>query len=402
MTLAKTKNSATIGLMFLVAAAVSGQSGQAQTTPDQAAPAIPAAQAAAATPSGTSREIEVPAGKQWVDTDIDLRAGAKVRFAATGQITYPGDPSTAGKLRTSGTFGPAGLPRNFADLVHQYAATDVGHGALIGRIGAADYAQPFLIGESKEYDVPVAGRLYLGLNESASDASTGQGSFRVTVNILEQGSGNLSAGGPAETPIPGITTDLLNKIPRRVTDPSGRPGDMVNVLIVGTEDQVVKAFTTAGWVKVDKDVKTSVLNAALASLEKKDYLTMPMSVLYLFNRPQDYGFAHAEPLKVAMSRNHLRVWKSPYEVEGRPLWCVAATHDVGLERDQRNNGVTHKIDPAVDGERDYVDGTLSATGLVIARDHISPPNPLTTAQTATGGEFHSDGRVVVLVLKNTN
>jgi hypothetical protein len=402
MTLAKTKNSATIGLMFLVAAAVSGQSGQAQTTPDQAAPAIPAAQAAAATPSGPRREIEVPAGKQWVDTNIDLRAGAKVRFAATGQITYPGDPSTAGKLRTSGTFGPAGLPRNFADLVHQYAATNAGHGALIGRIGPADYAQPFLIGESKEYDVPVAGRLYLGLNESASDASTGQGSFRVTVNILEQGSGNLSAGGPAETPIPGITTDLLNKIPRRVTDPSGRPGDMVNVLIVGTEDQVVKAFTTAGWVKVDKDVKTSVLNAALASLEKKDYLTMPMSVLYLFNRPQDYGFAHAEPLKVAMSRNHLRVWKSPYEVEGRPLWCVAATHDVGLERDQRNNGVTHKIDPAVDGERDYVDGTLSATGLVIARDHISPPNPLTTAQTATGGEFHSDGRVVVLVLKNTN
>jgi hypothetical protein len=25
---------------------------------------------------------------------------------------------------------------------------------------------------------------------------------------------------------------------------------------------------------------------------------------------------------------------------------------------------------------------------------------LTTAQTATGGEFHSDGRILVLVLKN--
>jgi hypothetical protein len=398
----QTKSSATIALVFLVATAFCGESGQAQTTPNQTATAESRAQAAAATPSGTRREIEVPAGEQWVDTSIDLGAGAKVRFTATGQITYPGDPSYAGKLRTSGTFGPAGLSRNYADLVHQYAATDAGHGALIGRIGAADYAQPFLIGESKEYDVPVAGRLYLGLNESASDASTGQGSFRVTVDILQQGSGSASAGGPTETSIPGITTDLLNQIPRRVTDPSGRPGDMVNVLIVGTENQVVKAFTTAGWVKVDKDVKTSVLNAALGTLEKKDYLTMPMSVLYLFNRPQDYGFAHAEPVKVAMTRNHLRVWKSPYEVEGRPLWCIAATHDVGFERDQRNNGVTHKIDPAIDGERDYVDGTLSATGLVAQRDHISPPNPLTTAQTATGGEFHSDGRVVVLVLKNTN
>ena len=193
MTLAKTKSSATIVLVFSVAMAFCGQSGQAQTTPDQTAPAnSAAAQEALATPSGTRREIEVPAGKQWVDTNIDLRAGAKLRFTATGQITYPGDQSYAGKLRTSGTFGPAGLPRNYADLVHQYAATDAGHGALIGRIGAADYAQPFLIGESKEYDVPVAGRLYLGLNESASDASTGQGSFRVTVNILEQGSGNAS------------------------------------------------------------------------------------------------------------------------------------------------------------------------------------------------------------------
>src|SRR5215469_15785308 len=239
MTLAMTKNTATVALVFLVATAFA-ESGQTQTTPDQTAPAKSAAQAAPATPSGTHREIEVPAGKQWVDTSIDLRAGAKVRFTATGQISYPADQSYKGKLRTSGTFGPAGLPRNYADLVHQYAATDAGHGALIGRIGSADYAQAFVIGESKEYDVPTAGRLYLGLNESASDASKAQGSFHVIVDILQEGSGSATAG-LSETPIPGITTDLLNKIPRRVSDPNGLPGDMVNVLIVGTQDQVVKA-----------------------------------------------------------------------------------------------------------------------------------------------------------------
>ena len=55
------------------------------------------------------------------------------------------------------------------------------------------------------------------------------------------------------------------------------------------------------------------------TFEKKDYLTMPMSTLYLFDRPQDYGFAHAEPVRVVMSRNHLRVWKSPLpgRVDGR-------------------------------------------------------------------------------------
>ena len=34
-----------------------------------------------------------------------------------------------------------------------------------------------------------------------------------------------------------------------------------------------------------------------------------------------------------------------------------------------------------------VDGTLSATGLVVERDHITPPNPLTTAKTATEANF---------------
>lgn len=402
MKLAETKSLAKIALVVWMSVSIFPKSMQAQASPGQTAPAQAAAQAVTASPSGTKREIEVPANKEWVDTNIDLRAGAKVRFTATGQITYPADQSYAGKLRTAGTFGPAGLPRNFADLVHQYAVTDAGHGALIGRVGSADYAQAFSIGESKEYDVPVSGRLFVGLNESETDASSAQGSFHVTIEVVQEGTGSANAGGPAETPVAGITPDLLNKIPRRVTDPSGRPGDMVNVLIVGTQDQVVKTFTTAGWVQVDKTVKTSVFNAALESVEKKDYLTMPMSILYLFNRAQDYGFAHAEPVRVAMSRNHLRVWKSPYEVDGRPLWCVAATHDIGFERDQRNNGVTHKIDPAVDGEREYVDGTLSSTGLVVQRDHVTPPNALTTAKTATGGEFHSDGRVVVLVLKNAS
>ncbi|MGA2100313.1 MAG: LssY C-terminal domain-containing protein [Candidatus Sulfotelmatobacter sp.] len=351
--------------------------------------------------AGKTSNIEVPGAKEWVDTNIDVRGGAKLRFTATGQITYPADDSYEGKSRTLGSFGPDGLPRGFADLIHQYAVGTAGHGALIGRIGSQDYAQPFLIGASKEYDVPVAGRLFLGLNQSEKDAQVATGSFQVKIEVLDEGSGDAAdIGGPVESRIPGITPDLLAKIPRRVSDPAKNPGDMVNILIVGTQDQVVNVFTTGGWVKVDQSVKNTAMNAIVESLEKKDYLTMPMSTLYLFDRAQDYGFAHAEPVKVAMSRNHLRVWKSTYVVDGRPLWCIAATHDIGFERDQRNNGLTHKIDPAIDGEREYVNGTLSGTGLVAQRDHVTPADPLTTAKTATGGEFHSDGRILVLYLKN--
>jgi hypothetical protein len=377
-------------VVLCVAGVVSPASaGQAQAAPAKAG-------------SIRSYEVDVPATKEWVETNIDVRGGEKLRFTATGKITYPHDNSYAGRLRTSGTSGPNGIPRGWADLIHQYAVKDAGHGALIGRIGTDEYAQAFLIGESKEYDVPVAGRLCLGINQSMSEASSAEGSFHVKIEILVEGSADATnSGGPVDTRVAGITPELLSKIPRRVSDPNGKPGDMVNVLIVGTQDQMVQAFNAAGWVQVDKSVGSTALNAFMGSLEKKDYLTMPMSTLFLFNRAQDYGFAHGEPVKVAMSRNHLRVWKSPYEVDGRPLWCVAATHDIGFERDQRNGGVTHKIDPAIDGEREYVNGTLSETGLVVQRDHVLPADALTTAKTATGGEFHSDGRIVVLVLKNS-
>lgn len=356
-------------------------------------------------PSGKQKTyvIEVPGAQQWVDTGIDLRGGAKLRFTSDGQLTYPSDNSFESKIQTTGTFGPEGLPRGFPDLLHGYAVGSAGHGALIGRVGSQDFAQAFVIGAGKEYEAPVAGRLFLGINQSAKDAATATGSFKVTIEMLEEGNADAAAiGGPAETRISGITKSLLSKIPRRVSDSANHPGDMVNVLIVGTQDQVMQVFTAAGWVQVDTSVPSTVINAILESLAKKDYLTMPMSTLYLFNRPQDYGFAHAEPVRVAMSRNHLRVWKSPYEVDGRPLWCVAATHDIGFERDQRNNGITHEIDSAIDGEREYVNGTLSGTGRVALRDHVAPPNPLTSAKTATGGEFHSDGRILVLVLKNTS
>jgi hypothetical protein len=375
---------------FLLMCALSAALGQQQAPDATPADSTPAAapQTRMAAPLQSSYSIQVDGTKEWTDTKIDVRGGTKLKFTAEGTISYTGNKPK--------TFGPAGIARGFADLIHQYAVPNGGHGELIGRLGSGD---AFEVGESATYVAPVAERLFLGINQSLKDAEQATGSFQVKIEVLEQGT-VMTIGGPAETTISGITPDLLASLPRRVSDQNHSPGDMVNILLIGSEDEVVKVFSTAGWVKVDKSVGNTVEEGLMDTFEKKDYLTMPMSTLYLFDRPQDYGFAHAEPVKVFMSRNHLRVWKSTYVVKGRPLWCIAATHDIGFERDQRNNGVTHKIDPAIDGEREYVNQTLSSTGLVVARGHVTPANALTTAKTATGGEFHSDGRILVLDLAN--
>jgi LssY C-terminus len=322
----------------------------------------------------------------WTDTGITLQPGQRFSVTADGSLHYADAKQDN---------GPEGLTRGFKDLIRILPFNDVGRGALIGRIGDADVAQPFLLGAHKEIVSPISGKLALGINQASSD--TGDGSYSVKVQVFAYDGKPLDVAREVKS-IPGIDDALFSKIPRRVGDKEGNPGDMVNFVILGDEDQMKKAFTTAGWARVDADVKATVLAGALASLEKESYLTMPMSQLYLFDRPQDYGWAHAEPIKVVASRNHLRVWKAPFTVRGQTAWVGAATHDIGFERDQRNNGVTHKIDPDIDLERHFVQKTLSSTGLVSELLYYLPKNPLLEAKTATGGTFHSDGRVLVLQL----
>ena len=336
-----------------------------------------------------TKNFTLDGGKVWTDTGILLKPGQRVVVTAEGSLRY----SDAKEDN-----GPEGLSRNFKDLIRILPYNSAGRGAVIAKIGDPDIAQPFVIGTKKNVIAPISGKLNIGINQAEVD--TGTGSYKVKVEVYAATDTTPREVAKEVPSIPGIDNSLFAKIPRRIGDKEGNPGDMVNFLILGNEDQMKKVFTTAGWVKVDADVKGTVLAGFIASMSKESYLTMPMSPLYLFDRTQDYGWAHAEPITVVASRNHLRIWKAPFTVNGKVLWVGAATHDIGFEKDQRNGSVTHKIDPDIDLEKDFVEKTLCSTGLVSQFTRFLPQNPLQTAKTATGGSFHSNGKVLVLKLSD--
>jgi hypothetical protein len=346
--------------------------------------------ASAQTPAGKmrlSQEVQLSGDASWVDTSIDVQAGEHVLFSATGKLRY---------TDAKNDNGPEGLARGFKDLLRVLPFNEAGRGALIGRIGDQDTAEPFAIGARREVLAPISGRLSVGINQTSSD--DGDGNYTVRIEVYSPEGGAARVVAQQVNALPGIDNSVFSRIPRRIGDKAGNPGDMVNFLILGSEEAIQRVFTTAGWVKVDADVKGAVLHGLVESLSKESYVNMPMSPLYLFGRPQDYGWAHAEPISVVKTRNHLRIWKAPFTVDGKMLWVGAATHDIGFERDQRNNGVTHKIDPDIDLERDYVEKTLASTGLVTQITHFLPDNPMKEAKTATGGTFHSNGQVLILKL----
>jgi LssY C-terminus len=361
-----------------------------QQTPLQASTTDSAATSSPAGKPRVSQEVQLSGETTWVDTGIDVQPGEHIVATATGTLRYADQ-------QTDTT--AAGIARGFKDLLRILPFNAAGRGAVIGRIGDKDTAQSFLIGAKRDLVAPTSGRLSIGINQLSSD--TGDGTYAVRIEIISPDKNTVIYTAKPVPSIRGVDNDLFSQIPRRISDKAGDPGDMVNFLIIGSQDAMEKVFTTAGWVKVDANVKETVLHGFLESMSKESYLTMPMSPLYLFGRQQDYGWAHAEPISVVASRNHLRIWKAPFEVRGQTLWVGAATHDVGFEKDQRNNGLTHKIDPNIDLERDYVEKTLSSTGLVAEVAHVLPPNPMQEAKTATGGSFHSNGQVLVLKLGET-
>jgi hypothetical protein len=192
---------------------------------------------------------------------------------------------------------------------------------------------------------------------------------------------------------------MLASLPRRVASKAGTPGDMVNLLVIGTKEQVADALKAAGWMQPDKTAQDAIVHAIEETMAHTAYSEMPMSQLYLFGRPQDFGFTEGMPIQIVAERNHFRLWRAPWlDSEGRTVWAGAGTHDNGIEKDQAGE-LTHRIDPNVDNEREYILQTLQDAGKVLKSEYILPANPIRQAITATGDVYRSDGRILAIYLK---
>jgi len=345
---------------------------------------------AAASAHKQSYEFSLKDG-EWLDTGAVVSAGEIANFTASGDITMADGRQAS----------PDGVDRGWKDLLRQYPLNQAKAGALIGRVSDMGASVPFSIGASGQVPMPTTGKLYLCVN--ASSDLTFTGSYTVKVKFAPAPRVQAKTTTPPAAPISTlITPDVFAQIPRRVSDSTtakANPGDMVNFALIGSKEQVEAAYKAAGWVAVDKSVQDAIVNGLLKTLNKEPYTEMPMSTLYLFGRPQDMSYARADPLLVAAERHHLRVWQTDKTIDGRPLWVGSATHDIGFETDQRNGKVTHKIDPEIDKERDYLLNSFDAAGAYSSGAYVTPTNPLVQARTATGESFHSDGRIVVMALK---
>ncbi len=130
-------------------------------------------------------------------------------------------------------------------------------------------------------------------------------------------------------------------------------GDPLNVVIVGTGEEVISALAASGWSFTEAITADSVRRMVGAAIAEKSFLTAPVSSLYAFGRKQDVALQRGRT--TIAQRNHMRLWLAPFRCEGRPVWIGQVSRDIGVKSTTKSPTLTtHVIDPVVDESREYL------------------------------------------------
>ncbi|HEX4771534.1 MAG TPA: LssY C-terminal domain-containing protein [Bryobacteraceae bacterium] len=189
---------------------------------------------------------------------------------------------------------------------------------------------------------------------------------------------------------------LVTTAPVRTHAKDGTPSDITNLMFLGSRRQIVAAFGEAGWFEADDLNIRSAAKTAGATIRQTGYTTAPVSTLMINAQPPDLAFQKS--LDTFAKRHHLRIWKQPGTYDGREVWVGAATHDIAISKARGGTKWSHRIDPHIDRERDWVATDLLYIGTAAAYADVDRPAAPKKAANATGDQIFTDGKMSVLEL----
>lgn len=180
------------------------------------------------------------------------------------------------------------------------------------------------------------------------------------------------------------------------------PGDPLNVALVGTKEEVIRALLTAGWYPADPLSFKSSMGIAKSVLFNRPDPEAPVSNLFLWGRHQD--LAYELPVGTsAKHRNHVRFWQSPETADrGRTLWLGAATFDDSVGVSHTTGEITHHIAPDIDAERDKLMADLKRAGQLSKIYQVTGVGVTMNGRNGGGDWYYTDGEMTVGVVSENN
>ena len=199
---------------------------------------------------------------------------------------------------------------------------------------------------------------------------------------------------------------LVAQLPMRVTTVKNVNADLLNIVFVGSQDEIESAFREAGWHNADPSSRRSWMKNLYALLNNSGYSQQPMMTFLMNGKPEDMNWQKS--LNSYGRRDHLRIWQWPSEgsadsVSGGnadSIWISSSTHDTSAVLAVKYKGFVHHIAPDIDDERSTVVRDLNFAGCVKSVAYVARPEMPTATHNATGDIMHTDGSVAVITLQD--
>ncbi len=181
-------------------------------------------------------------------------------------------------------------------------------------------------------------------------------------------------------------------LPARTESIIGTPQEPVSIILSAPDDAaLLDIMAAAGWQVSDPPSIRTLSRAAVAAWLDRPYDTAPITPIFWNDWPQDFGFERSVPAEGLRQRHHARFWRVPSrDAGGLQVYFGTASFDTGIKW-----GLTHRISPDVDAERNLLTADLLRTERVRQDGWADLVAPL-LGQNVVGDPFFTDGRAAVL------
>ncbi|HET6930661.1 MAG TPA: LssY C-terminal domain-containing protein [Candidatus Acidoferrum sp.] len=189
---------------------------------------------------------------------------------------------------------------------------------------------------------------------------------------------------------------LLQKNTTRTYTRKGKEADLVNVMFVGSREQMESAFRSSGWMNGDRISTHSVLREFRAFLTLSNYPTAPITTQYLQGQRQEVTWQRS--FNSYSRRDHLRLWEEPGTVLGQDAWLGAYSRETSAALSVTQHKFIHHLDRNLDDGVNMLVRDLTLAGCVKSVQLLPRPELHNTFMNATGDEMRTDGVMTVVQL----
>ncbi|MDP3769357.1 MAG: LssY C-terminal domain-containing protein [bacterium] len=193
-----------------------------------------------------------------------------------------------------------------------------------------------------------------------------------------------------------IPAALFSQLPLSSETITGLPMEPINIIVVGSYENLVAAFESVGWVQPDPITLKTGWRHTVASIFDKPYpkaLETPS-----FWNSQTNDFAFQLPTKTIRQRYHVHFWTTPLLTDQhRRIWFATSHFDQAINF--KTIWPTHKINPDVDNTRNKIKDDISKTGMLEKAEELQIVQAR-QGKNQAGDAFSTDGKAFVLFLKD--